>query len=73
MDLTADERSAMARVPKTAGNGRIEVALGSAGKDRPLKSHPAKSFSPRSARKTGKSALHNKCQAALKEISLHSK
>ena len=53
MGLIADKQSAMAHVLKTAGKARTWVAPGSAEKRQGLKSHPARSFSRRSARKRG--------------------
>ena len=53
MGLIADERSAMAHMLKTAGKARTWVAPGSAEKNMGFKSHPARSFSPRPARKRG--------------------
>ena len=57
MGLNADGQSAMAHVLKTAGKARTCMASGSAEKNMGLKSHPARSFSPRSARKKEKSTV----------------
>ena len=57
MGLIADEQSAMAHVLKTAAEARTRVPPGRPGRNRPLKTQPAGSFSRRSARKTGKSTV----------------